>query len=73
MPTTFPNIDFKFRRGTLDGFKTTAYMEGSLNFVKDDESLYAQKDGLTFRISDIVLNAGTEDSIRSISLPKMKL
>lgn len=73
MPTTFPNIDFKFRRGTLDGYKTTAYMEGSLNFVKDDESLYIHKDGLKFRISDIILDAGTEDAIRSITLPKLKL
>ena len=40
MATTFPNIDFKFRRGTKDGYSTTSYLEGSLNFVKDDEALY---------------------------------
>ena len=73
MATTFPNIDFKFRRGTKDGYSTTSYLEGSLNFVKDDEALYVHKDGISFRISDVVLDAGTEDQIRGIALPKAKL
>lgn len=73
MPTTFPDIDFKFRRGTLEGYKNTSYVEGSLNFTKDEEMLYVHKDGVKIRISDVVLDAGTEAQIRAIQLPKNKL
>ena len=71
--TTFPNIDFRFRRGTKEGYENTQYLEGSLNFTKDEEMMYVHKDGLMFRISDIVLNAGTEAQIRTIEFPKAKL
>lgn len=73
MATEFPNIDFKFRRGTKEGYSNTSYLEGSLNFVKDDEALYVHKDGIRFRISDVVLDAGTEAQIRAIVLPKSKI
>lgn len=73
MATEFPNIDFKFRRGTKEGYSNTSYLEGSLNFVKDDEALYVHKDGMSFRISDVVLDAGTEAQIRAIVLPKSKI
>jgi len=73
MPSTFPDIDFRFRRGTLEGYKNTSYVEGSLNFTKDEEMMYVHKDGVKIRISDIVLDAGTEAQIRAIDLPKNKI
>ena len=71
--TTFPNIDFRFRRGTKEAYQNSQYVEGSLNFTKDEEMMYVHKDGLMFRISDIVLDGGTENQIKSLESPKMKL
>ena len=71
--TTFPNIDFRFRRGFLDSFLRTPIKNGSINFIKDSKELYVDVDNTRIKISSIVYDGGTEADIRALIAPENKI
>lgn len=71
--TSFPNIDFKFRRGYSDSFKNTPILNGSLNFLKDTRQFFVDVDDSRFEISSIIFDGGTEAEIRALPIPENKI
>ena len=71
--TTFPNIDFRFRRGYREAFDKTSLKNGTINFIKDTRELFVDVDGSRIQISSIVFNGGTEAEIRALTVPENKI
>ena len=70
--TTFPNIDFGFRRGTKVGLDASAILNGTFNVCKDTRQLFVDIDDERVEISDFVSNL-TEDEIFALENPLNKL
>lgn len=71
--TTFPNIDFKFRRGYREAFDKTSVKNGTINFIKDTRELFVDVDGSRIQISSIVFDGGTEAEIKALPVPENKI
>lgn len=69
--TTFPVLDYRFRRGNFSALKKTAILHGSLNFTQDTRELFVDIEDKRIKISDLVLS--TEPQIVSMTEPENKL
>lgn len=69
--TTFPVLDYRFRRGNLSALKKTAILNGSLNFTQDTREFFVDIEDKRIKISDLVLS--TEPQIVSMTEPENKL
>ena len=71
--TTFPNIDFGFRRGNREALDNTSIKNGTMNFCKDTREMFVDVDGIRIQISDIVFDGSTEAEIKALLSPERKV
>ena len=70
--TTFPNIDFGFRRGSKAGLDASAIANGTFNVCKDTRQLFIDIDNQRIEITDFISDY-TEDEIFNLESPLDKL